>query len=637
MAKKMKHCSECNNEFAEEEFPIREYKKDGSPSRRSICRSCLSEINRGKRVASKSIKYRLDNQMVVETQSTNDEKDTEALIMALVELARHEPQRLNTISKEAFLKYTNYDKDFSFTDLKELAFKWLDNAGEGNPSEVTIQEDGDYLIIGDTFGCHTRSNMFDLINNIISECDIKHLIVVGRQLDDDGSLSDAFKTISIPITFVATMDEIADLHKLKDSYGFNIVRNKVNIGDVTIRNQEQLGNYIQKSITSLDPIIFKGNCIVNCTRFEYGMRAGGFNPSWIGSPGTLAEPHVRTLINKLCFSDGMKVKQVFHSSYNIYRRREEQKERWEQGAIILTKKGYTSIPLMLPIKNIDDEYFTAIAGKIISSEGVFESESTHIIISDTHIPEQDEYALSVVENVMNGIKFDNFAIIGDILTGSCVNHHVLSKGEVPEFSLKEEMMNYNRILNRLSDIVKSNNARFIVMKGNHDDFYSRWGKKNPAFKSFLESMIDSVLFECCDDFIEDKDYTYIGENTVLAHGDAFIGGISGNNLEQTARMFPDNNCIVGHSHSPLIRFGSVRTGCMCYDSEYADPMFSNWDRSFAIISSYKGMDITNLIHIVSKVTTDGCKCSSFLPSIGEFYSTYDELDVSDFKCKFILQ
>lgn len=587
-----KRCMECGNFKDVSEFPIRGTKVDGSPSYRGYCKDCWKAIHN-----EQNRNYRNRNSPTEEEIEVEQTVSEDILVKALAELARNSPNVLDILSKEEFITYSGYTEPFSFSDLKEKTFKYLDSIGAGNPASVSFTADGNYLVIGDTYGMKTRSGVFNLLNNIIDVYDIQYVIAIGRQLDDNDNISNCFTKLNAPVYFIPTADELCKIHKLNEEIGGTICREFIKVGDVTIRNQEQISQYVKRSISSLDPLIFKGNTVVNCTRQEYATRYAKGGVSFIASCGTLAEPHVPKVINKLLLTGGSTVKQVFHHSFRKYRKAEEDKTLWQNGCILLTKHGSKTTPNMLPIKKVEGLYTTACNNTVITEEGSKNADMLSVVVSDIHAPRYNKYAVAVVLSYLKEMSEDNrveLYLAGDILNAESLNHHILSRGEQPSVSVAEELVAYDNILQSFK-AVASEGTMPVCMSGNHSDFINRWCKKNPQFSSLFQSMLESIITNNGFYAYPVDSYLLTMNDTAILHGNTDIAVQGGTNVEKIARAFGQAVC--GHSHATNMRFGALRIGCLAEKDQGYNSPYSAWDYSIGVITTYKDVDFLSFLKV----------------------------------------
>ena len=588
-------CSVCGKVKNLKEFPVRGKRANGTPSYRGCCKHCWRHRHRESNKAYEERKKQKHEQSNINTDVYQQ------YILMLAECSDYSIDRLDLMTKEDFTTACSLeDFDLSFTTLKEKTFAYLDELGIGNPSFVEIEEDGNVLVMGDTFGQHTRSAMFNLINNIVDTYKVHTIVVVGRQLDEHDTLSNRFADIKAKLVFVATADEITKLHKINKDLKATIVRDYVKVGGVTVRNQEQITPYMKKGIGTLDPFIFKGDVVVNCTRQEFANRFSDNKVSFIASPGTLAEKHVRKVINKILLKGGESISTCLTKSFHKYRRNQEDLAYWSQGVVVLNKKGSSVIPVMLPIKQVNGLYVTAYDGVVTTSESngsgtkqEFDIKQT-IIISDLHIPQHNVNALRSLLSYMSQRWFDNIVFAGDICDGNAVNHHIISKNRIPEYTMRDELLATASVLDAFDSYNNDDDTRVIFMKGNHEDFVRKYGLQadTVGIATVLTEVWDSLFSQYSTQTIEPTD-SFVLDGVTITHGHTGIAVQGSTNTEKAARAFGDS--VVGHSHSSEIRFGSVRSGCLCNKMDYTG--ITKWDTSVVTITTVADVPFISLIRM----------------------------------------
>ena len=588
-------CSVCGKVKVLKEFPVRGKRANVTPSYRGCCKHCWKHLHRESNKAYEERKKQKHEQYNINTDVYQQ------YILMLAECSDYSIDRLDLMNKEDFTTACSLaDFDLSFTTLKEKTFAYLDELGIGNPSFVEIEEDGNILVMGDTFGQHTRSAMFNLINNIVDTYKVHTIVVVGRQLDEHDTLSNRFADIKAKLIFVATADEITKLHKINKDLKATIVRDYVKVGGVTVRNQEQITPDMTKGISTLDQFIFKGAVVVNCTRQEFANRFSDNKVSFIASPGTLAEKHVRKVINKILLKGGQSISTCLTKSFHKYRRNQEDLAYWSQGVVILNKKGSSVIPVMLPIKQLNGLYVTAYDGVVTTSESngsgtkqEFDIKQT-IIISDLHIPQHNVNALRSLLSYMSQRWFDNIVFAGDICDGNAVNHHIISKNRIPEYTMRDELLATASVLDAFDSYNNDDDTRVIFMKGNHEDFVRKYGLQadTVGIATVLTEVWDSLFSQYSTQTIEPTD-SLVLDGVTITHGHTGIAVQGSTNTEKAARAFGDS--VVGHSHSSEIRFGSVRSGCLCNKMDYTG--ITKWDTSVVTITTVADVPFISLIRM----------------------------------------
>lgn len=578
MSTSKKFCIKCKRALPISQFSWGWKNAKGERVRRNICKCCDN-----KRRSSSCKKVNVDK-----------------LAKTLAALSRYSSDRLELLSKEDLVKNLKIDSNFSFQKVKESAKQYLFTLGQFEPNFREVTEKGNYLVIGDTCGKHTPSAMFSLLKNVVKEFDICELFVVGNNLDDDFMLSYHFQNFPIPVTFIAKPEELRVLKKLKDSYKFNIVQDYIKIGSVTVKNQEQISSYTKQSLMTLDAKLFPESTIVNCTRHEYAERTvAGKEHVFIASPGCLCKPHVKKVVKIFNLTSGFTKQEVFSDSFCKYRKQSEfSKAYWEQGMIVVTVGEHGTYTNMLRVKQLQSEaYAVATPFKVITSDSVckYTPDYTSLVVADLHIPYCDSFFLKTIYEQFKTVK--EVILAGDIEDCEAVNHHILSKGEVVQSDYLEAYLSYCAFIERTRNSF-SKQTGIKVMRGNHEEFFTKFTNRFPQFRAFFDYVhyVPLKKWDCED--IPAKCYINIGKETAVAHGNEHgFGNVTGNNTEKHARMFRSQS-IIGHSHSPQIRFGSYRVGCACLlDQGYNSPNFSDWRNGFAVVSTYQDRDFVNMFNL----------------------------------------
>ena len=195
------------------------------------------------------------------------------LTEALIVLSRREFKRLKSINEKEFRRKVNFENTplpISFTKLKEKVEEHLESLGLKNPEEISLGE-GTYIVVGDSHGKFTKTNVFNLLSQFSDFVKPKNIIHLGHILDDDNDISyewGRFKNLIV----VSKLEELHLMQEQRNKFNFHfdIVRGCINIGnDLTVMNQDMITDYTKTPISSLDASIFDQKVIVNCHRFEF--------------------------------------------------------------------------------------------------------------------------------------------------------------------------------------------------------------------------------------------------------------------------------------------------------------------------------------------------------------------------------
>ena len=635
-----KTCIKCGADLPVEEFSLHHCNKTGKVSRRNVCRACETAQHRARKLARQDLVVtQMDLPFDGDGNPENFQPEISDLVTAYLNLIHWKPENLRTIPLWKYNKHYNLQVEGGdFVEIEDKAEQLLMEFGYFNPQWEWLDAKGKYLVIGDTFGTHTPECVFQLIAQIVKRENINAVIILGHNLDDENLVSNLIASSGVQTIIVAMKDELKDLHAQR-GYGYTIVQDHVGIGNIVLRNQEHITPYVKTALGSLDPMLFPGQVIVNCTRQELSVRPTpkGVTKHFVASPGALADPHVRTTINRLIFNsgEGLSVKPTLKDSYLKHRKNETDKCLWERGFIIINKGNFVqrrifidrsvglansgTLPKALAVSN----------GVIIDNTGAeYETKQT-LVLSDLHLPSlvEDpviaglkkshtnadvvssgkESVCTQLMTILSQHRPDEIIFNGDIFDCRSFNPH--SEYESTHADFAEELERSEKILDNLFNINKEgfnwtitrylekikNKDQIKFLWGNHEDFIRRFTNQYPQFKEYFNQVFVKMLQTYGSVLsLDNNDWYEAGAHVVVHHGSADIFGIGGSNLEKTARTF-QRPAIIGHTHSPAIRFGVYRTGCLCkLDQGYNNAQMSDWARGFALIYTSGDMDFIEL-------------------------------------------
>ena len=580
-------CIKCGEVKDESLFALH-HDKGGVRTLRNVCKACEAKRKQVSRHT--------------HVKSSGDPKefkpDIKDLVTAYLNLAHWKPERIGTVSLEQFNRQFNLKTtEEEFEAIANTAEARLEEWGYYNPRSIELDPDGTYLVFGDTFGTHTPAEIFNLLRTVSEVENVDGIIVIGHNIDDENNTSNLIAAFNgKPVYLVASRDELRYLHAQRD-YGYGIFQDHVKINDIIIRNQEHITPYVKTPISSLDPMLFGGKMIVNCTRHELATRTtprlkDGERRDFITSPGSVADPHVVTTINRLIFVNGniATVRPTHKDSYHKHRKNETDKMLWERGYILVHPNNAI---VQRRIFNKDGVYYTVAGGEIYDQNGVKHLTKQALVLADIHSPNENIGALTMA---LEGAAYDDIYLNGDIADCRSFNPH--NAFEAAHSDLLEELKHLKSIMNKIASSGGCSiytNVRILL--GNHEDFIRRFNEKYPQFATLFCKLLTDI-YSSAGTIVssDDSGWSTMGENTIIYHGSADVFGTSGNNLETTARVFR-KQAVIGHTHSPAIRFGVYRTGCMCKLAQgYNNHNESNWQIGYAKVYSGCGLDFVELVN-----------------------------------------
>lgn len=583
-----KKCLKCGAVRSLEEFPLH-HDRCNKVTRRNVCKECEN--------ARKRAHYHNEEPVLLKHVTGDPQEfkpDVKDLVTVYLNLIHWRPANLRTVSLEKYNKHFNLDvQPIEFTAIEDAAAQRLEEFGYFTPQDACIG--GKTLVIGDTFGTHTPECVFHLLRHIVERESIENVVILGHNLDDENLVSNLIASFGVRTILVAMKDELKDLYAQR-GYGYEIVQDHVKIDDIILRNQEHITPYVKTALSQLDPRLFPGRMIVNCTRQELSVRPtpNGQPKNFIASPGCSADPHVVTTINRLIFNDGghLSVRPTNKDSYHKHRKNETDKWLWERGFIIVNNGNFVQ-------RRIRIEANVAYAlsnNEVIDSLGNTYDTKTTMVLSDLHMP---YLPINQLVTILETYRPDSVIFNGDVFDCRAFNPHnsyeascVDLKSELEECADQLKLILGNK-RSHFADKLTQGTTSFLW--GNHEDFVLRFVKQYPQFASLFIGLFNDMM-EKYGVVIsnEHDDWFNTGFNAVVHHGSADIFGVGGNNLEKTARTFL-KPAVIGHTHSPAIRFGVYRTGCLCNMAQgYNNAGMSNWARGFAMVYTAEDKDFIEL-------------------------------------------
>ena len=584
MDTKTKYCPFCKEHKSIDSFDRDgkgRFDKNGEPTRRRMCAQCRWIHRRGK----------------VEIEKKESVEIERATINALIQLGRHDIDRISNITIKQFTNKTNADhfiEDIDFEEMKKMAIQELLSMGYHRPENIDLPP-GTYIIVGDSHGIHTDKNMFKLLHNLNEELNANKIIHIGHMLDDDNDFNHSWLDFD-NLMVVARTEEIKiienKLYEMHDHSDFEMIRNEIKIGDYNICNQDLITDYVNTFIGNLDVEIFPDKNITNSHRHEMDVRPSYEGRSIVMSPGCLCEKHIIKTIKQIDFTSGYTVKLAYHDGFSKYRRMGHMYQYWQHGAVIVRFDGEHTTCVPIRIKKIEDDYVTSYFDKIISSQGVYDPDKKIFVNADLHVKYHDDDVLDIQEQVCKDYRPDTFVTLGDTYNCSSLNHHALDRGEVVQNAdTLDEMASLNFVLKRMGNWAKEK----YIFFGNHERFLRDFCDKYPQLSSLLDFVFLSGIEDLNYKFVDLKDVLEIGSLRFI-HGDMKVYGGRGRRTERVARVFKD--CIMGHIHYPSCRFGCYSVGLSgVLDHDYNEPNASNWTHSFILCNQYKGENFISPIII----------------------------------------
>jgi len=526
------------------------------------------------------------------------EKFIVSLVNSINSVTRCDYDKLNAIDEKSFLERVNLDKkDFliSMKELKQRASAQLDGMGLGNPDYLDLEE-GRYIVVGDSHGKHTSKNMFKLLKKINETLNPDKIIHIGHIVDDDDDISYEWGNFN-NLIILAKTEELQTIQNQRNKFNFNydIVRGCINLGSLTVVNQDMIQDYSKQSMSGLDSEIFESKAIFNSHRTEFFTRCSSEEQSYLASPGCICEEHIVRTVKQIDFTDGHHVKQAKPESFIKYRRNKHQCKYWGQGLMVVEvgqDGAHTIIPC--PIHKIGKIYVTSYFDKIITSNEVTKPTQKIFVNGDLHSNKHDGCVLDIQEAICKDYCPDIHVNVGDTHNYASLNHHIMDRGEtIWNLKILDEAYQTHYVLKRMRKWAKES----YLIYGNHERFAKDFVDKYPQFGDYLDFRFLCSIDDLNYKLINLKDVLKIGP-TKFVHGEVRMYGQPGNKLEKASRTF-GGPVFMGHIHCPSIRFGCLSVGLSGeLDQDYNEPTASTWIHGFGLCNHYAGKSFPTTIAII---------------------------------------
>lgn len=212
-----------------------------------------------------------------------------------------------------------------------------------------------------------------------------------------------------------------------------------------------------------------------------------------------------------------------------------------------------------------------------------------VIIPDMQVPYEDKRSLVAVENYIAAHRWDGYLNLGDFLDFNELSSFVEGRPGAVRESVAGTFAAGHTILDRHGRLVrrKNENARLVLLEGNHDYRATAYAEKYPALKEHLSVPKNLRLKERGVEWVPSwsKGKLFKLGNAYFTHG-LLTGKYA------AARMVDHFGvCIyAGHTHDvsfhSKVRHGDDKTleggslGCLCrYDQQYLKGSPTAWQQA----------------------------------------------------------
>ena len=536
----------------------------------------------------------LENKENGKKNSANE--TAEQLASHMANLSRHNVDKLEEMSKSYFIEKNNLKESelpIPFKEIKEIAKQILQKMGLCYDAQVSLGK-GTYIIVGDSHGKHTRRHVINVVKNLSSFLKAKNIIHIGHMLDDDNETSYCWDDIK-NLIILAKREELQTLSSKEHKY--NIVRNEIFLGNLSICNQDEISDYTNAYIGTIKKQVFPHSTVLNLHRHELDTRTSVEGEmTQLASPGCLCEPHITRTIKQINWdSENVQVKLAYWDGFSKYRRMRHRYVFWEQGLLVVHVDDNNNYDIVsCRIQKTSKGYATSYYNKIITENGVFDPQEKIFFNGDAHVKSHDENILSLQEQFCNDYKPDTAVNIGDISDNRSLNHHEMEKnGWARSGSVLDEYAGVNYVLGRMRKWAKN----FHLLFGNHERFARDFVAKLPQFGDLLKFSFLTNLESLGIKLTEHKEILRLGK-LKFVHGDMkMFGAKGGTKLEKTAQVIGENT-VLGDVHYPSIRNGCYSVGMSGkMNQEYNETSVTRWMHGFGFCNIFDGQCFISLVNI----------------------------------------
>ena len=262
-------------------------------------------------------------------------------------------------------------------------------------------------------------------------------------------------------------------------------------------------------------------------------------------------------------------------------------------------------------------------------DGNVEDVDSTLVLGDWHSGQTDKNVIDILPTMLEELNVTDI-FVHDFFDGTSVNHHIqniplklVNRVMKNETSLAKELYNCAKDLEWFTDIF---NGNIHIIKGNHDEFLSRYLEngtyvKDPEnhylsltlAKAYLDGLnplkfgVDNITkffkdFEKDRIFWYERDAEYKITSVELAqHGDLGLNGSRGS-LQGAERAYGD--CVIAHAHTPAILRGVYRVGTSTKLKLDYNRGPSSWVHAHCLVYENGTRQLVNIINKDYKLRTD---------------------------------
>ena len=576
-------------------------------------KSVINTEEKRERNLEKAVKKEAERIKTEECVKHRDELN-ERIVDWLVSTVKADPEVLKAMDEQTFdsklervfanpdSKFSQDDVTMSFSEVKTLAMSRIESLGMAYPKSRKLGK-GTYVIVGDSHGKRTATGMFNLLKTVNDTVKPTSIIHVGHMFDDSDEISYWWQ--EFPNLVVVGMR--SELKLIKDQkHQYDVVMDCVKLGNLTVTNQYDTGDFVKKSVGKIDPLTIPDVTVMNTHRHEMHSHCAYKRDKVVMSPGCLCDRHTIRTQKILVFENGYPtVRQVHTSGFQKYNKQEQDNARWENGLIIVEvdENGRTSVS-PCRIRKTSLGFTTSFFDTIYGEREIREPSKKVFFNADLHCVMHDPEILDIQEQFCSDYVPDVHVNLGDVMDNRALNHHMggtsgaafyyNSKGEVQYRQVMPDIAMTRLVISRMRRWAKES----YLIVGNHERFASDFVLKVPQLQGLLSI---PVLLGTKELGISVTNLlrTLEIEGMKFIHGDVKVwGGTGGSKVDKVANNYGENT-IMGNIHYPAIRSG-------CYsvpmsgklDQEYNEVEASQWMQGFGYANLFENCSFITIVTVM---------------------------------------
>lgn len=251
-----------------------------------------------------------------------------------------------------------------------------------------------------------------------------------------------------------------------------------------------------------------------------------------------------------------------------------------------------------------------------SLEEMVKNAIRNMIISDVHIPYQDNRAVNIMMKYAANYKPDRIYINGDLIDFYSISD--FDKCPDRNKGIPQEIDEAKAFLNKLREQHKK--AEIYFLEGNHENRLQKYVWRHPELNGLGALDIKNMLnLDRVGIKLVRTDRDYWGKESghiksgdlIIMHGDSRINGCKGGQYAaKNTSVNISSSVAMGHTHrlseyntsNNYIDIKGIETGCLCQI-----PKMANWQNGFVTYETLKGKNHNYRLHKIDRTLIEDRK------------------------------